>query len=147
MSKKIIYWLVGVVVVLVIVIVGFKTDWYGLKNKTTGTNSTSTSDYSAVFLSNGQVYFGRLSNITSEWVTLTDIYYLQVAQQKDLQPKSETTSTEQPKLSLVKLGNELHGPKDRMDINQKHVLFWEELKSDGKVVQSIEKYLQDQTKK
>ena len=147
MSKKIIYGLLGIVVVLVIVIVGFKTDWYGLKDKTNGTNST-TSGYSAVFLSNGQVYFGKLSNVESDWIDLTDIYYLQVAQQKELQPKDDSATTaDGSKLSLVKLGNELHGPKDQMIINQKHVLFWEELKSDGKVVQSIEKYLQDQAKK
>jgi hypothetical protein len=47
-------------------------------------------------------------------------------------------------LSLVKLGNELHGPKDEMTINKAHIIFVEDLKADGKVVTAIDKYIEDQ---
>lgn len=152
MSKKIIYWLVGVVVVLVVAAVAVKTDGFGLRKKSGDVAGVSaTNGYTAVFLSNGQVYFGQLDDVNDSWMKLSKIYYLQVEQQKDLQPTSEDTtktdSTSQPKLSLVKLGNELHGPTDEMTINTKHVIFYESLKDDGKVVQSIQKYLEDQAKK
>lgn len=150
MSKKVIYWLLGVVIVLVVAAVGVKTDGFGLRVKSGDVPGvTASNGYSAIFLSNGQVYFGQLDKVNDNWMKLSKIYYLQVEQQKDLQPTSgDTTNTaQQPKLSLVKLGNELHGPTDEMTINTKHVIFYEQLKDDGKVSQSIKKYLEDQAKK
>jgi hypothetical protein len=81
------------------------------------------------------VYFGKISNVTGEYVKLTDIYYLQVQQQAQGQQPAQ--NTQQPQFSLAKLGSELHGPEDTMYINRKEVLFWENLKDDGKVVQAI----------
>ena len=95
--------------------------------------TTRTAGYQAVFLTNGQVYFGKITNTTAQDVTIEDIYYLQVEGQ--IQPEQQ--GTQQPKLSLVKLGNELHGPQDKMTINRDQVLFWENLKDDGKVVTAI----------
>ncbi len=95
--------------------------------------------YQALFLTNGQVYFGKLSRIESNYVKLTDIYYLQVQQQ--VQPKDAKTQTaDQPQVSLAKLGSELHGPEDTMYVAKAQVLFWENIKSDGKVVQAIKQY-------
>lgn len=93
--------------------------------------------YQAVFLSNNMVYFGKISNITGEYIKMTDIYYLQVNQQSTDQ---KSQNPQQQQLSLTKLGNELHGPEDAMYINRKEVLFWENLKPDGKVVQAIKNY-------
>jgi hypothetical protein len=90
--------------------------------------------YQAVFLTNGQVYFGKVKNVEAKTVTLTDIYYLQSNQQN---PQQGTAQQDQPQLSLVKLGNELHGPEDMMAINRDQILFWENLKDSGKVVQAI----------
>jgi len=87
--------------------------------------------YQAVFLSNGQVYFGTLSGRESQYPTLTNTYYLQAGQQ--LQPSTPT-----PNFSLVKLGGELHGPTDTMRINRDHIVFIEDLKSDSQVVALIE---------
>jgi len=98
-----------------------------------GQGQVSTGGYQAVFLSNGQVYFGKISGTTATDVTIEDIYYLQVEGQ--IQPERE--GQQQPRLSLVKLGNELHGPQDKMVINRDHVLFWENLKDDGRVVSAI----------
>ena len=90
-------------------------------------------EWQAVFLSNGQVYFGKIMKENKEEIYLTDIYYLQVSSplQQDSQPAPRG------ELSLVKLGNELHGPEDLMIINKEHVLFTEDLRDDGKVVQAI----------
>lgn len=106
------------------------------------------SDYQAVFLNNGQVYFGKL-DLDGGWVKLSDIYYLQLTE--DLQPAStqsdantQPTTTgagsQQQQIQLVKLGSELHGPEDEMYIAKDKILFWENMKSDSKVMQSIRQY-------
>lgn len=91
------------------------------------------SEYQAVFLNNDQVYFGRLS---WKWgkAKLTDVHYMRVT--TVLQPQ---TNTPQQDLQVVKLGGELHGPKDGMYIVKENILFWENLRSDSAVVQSIKK--------
>lgn len=92
--------------------------------------------YQAVFLNdqNGQVYFGKLEVVNSKFYRLTDIFYVRVEQ---VQPD---TGEAAQNISLAKLGSELHGPEDEMFISKDKVLFWENLKDDGKVVTAIEDY-------
>jgi hypothetical protein len=91
----------------------------------------------AVFLTNGQVYFGKVTSVTNEYVNLTSIYYLNSQQQSADAAKA---ATEQTNFSLVKLGCELHGPADQMVINRSQVSFWENLTADGKVSKAIEQF-------
>lgn len=101
-----------------------------------GGQAPDSNKYQALFLTNGQVYFGKLSNVGDNYVKLTDIYYLQV--QQAVQPSDPKKPDEaQPQTSLVKLGEELHGPEDEMLVAREQVLFWENLKDDGKVVKAI----------
>jgi hypothetical protein len=100
--------------------------------------SVKSNEYQAVFLTNGQVYFGKFSHTDSDYVKLTDIFYLQV--QQSVQPSSSSSSSQNPQVSLAKLGGELHGPEDVMYIAKSQVLFWENLKTSGKVSQAIAKY-------
>jgi hypothetical protein len=94
--------------------------------------------YQAVFLTNGQVYFGKVSRIDSSYVKVTDIYYLQV--QQTVQPKDAAANANNQQVSLAKLGGELHGPEDVMYISRQQILFWENLKKDGKVAKAIADY-------
>lgn len=95
--------------------------------------------FQALFLTNGQVYFGHLSNVNGQYVKLTDIFYLQV--QQPVQPSNNSSSSSSnQQVSLAKLGNELHGPEDTMYVARDQVLFWENLKNDGKVVKAISDY-------
>lgn len=100
------------------------------------TNPVNTEGFQAVFLENGQVYFGRLSNINSNYVLLTNVYYLQANQ--DVQGDNKDKEEDQPQLQLNKLGNELHGPEDAMWLSRGKITFWENLKSDSQVVKAIE---------
>ena len=88
-------------------------------------------EYHAVFLDNGQVYFGKLKTGSGDFVQLTNVFYLQAGTGKLDQVGS---------LALTKLGNEAHGPQDKMEINKAHVLFYVATKSDSKVVQAIQSY-------
>jgi hypothetical protein len=92
--------------------------------------------YQAVFMTNGQVYFGKLSGVSSKYQVLSDVYYLQV--QQAVQPAA--TDNKDAKISLTKLGKELHGPTDRMNISSEQVLFWEDLNDDSAIVKAIENY-------
>lgn len=95
--------------------------------------------YQAVFFTNGQVYFGKLKTVNSSYLKLTDIFYLQTKTADSTNPQQTTTSTAN-NVELVKLGNEIHGPEDSMIINKDQILFFENLKNNGKVSQSITKY-------
>ncbi|MEK7184048.1 MAG: hypothetical protein AAB701_00830 [Patescibacteria group bacterium] len=92
----------------------------------------------AVFLTNGQVYFGSFSQ-SAGVARLENIYYLQVDQQSQL-GTDPSSSAQEPDVKLIKLGNELHGPKDVMRINPAQILFVEDLKEDGKVAEAIQRY-------
>jgi len=97
-------------------------------------------DYQAVFLSNGQVYFGKVEKNNKAEVVLEDIYYLQVTRPLQQTQEGQEQANPQGELSLVKLGNELHGPTDAMHINRDQILFIEDLKDDSNVFQAITNY-------
>ncbi len=154
-SGSMVPWIILAVLVVVIGVVGFMFRDKLFTNKS-ATDKQTSSGYQAVFLTNGQVYFGKLANASSDYVTLTDIYYLQVTQpalQGSQQNGGSTAATQQqvatpesqPQLSLVKLGNELHGPLDSMKINREQILFYEDMKADAKVIEAINKYKADPT--
>ena len=126
--------MIAAILVIIIVLGGGFLTFNCMKS----TAAINKNEYQAVFLTNGQVYFGKLKTISSDYLVLSNIYYLQV--QQSVQDGTTTTTTDQNQAQLVKLGNELHGPEDQMQISSKQVLFWENLKTDGKVAQSIAKY-------
>ena len=140
------------ILIVVVVILGglYFVDKYTNVNifGVNGEDKVTVTDWQAIFLTNGQVYFGKIQSYNSNFLHLEDIYYLQVVQ-KPLQQTQTGDGTVaqsqgQSELSLVKLGNELHGPQDAMKINADHVLFVEKLKSDSKVVDAITRYLEEQ---
>jgi hypothetical protein len=124
-KSKIWFWIA--IIFIMVVLAGV---WY---YKTVGRDGSTvvTSDaYQAVFLDNGQVYFGKLDRSHEEFYVLTDVFYLQ----------SGVAVTETANLALTKLGAEAHGPEDRMEINVDHVLFVEDMQGDSKVTQAIQQY-------
>lgn len=100
----------------------------------------SVGSYYAVFLSNGQVYFGHIQKLDGQVLSLGDVYYFRAnTNLQDAQTKNQSDATN-VELSLIKLGKELHGPTGTMMINRTSILFWEELRDNGKVVQAIKRY-------
>lgn len=129
----------GVLAVLVVLVVASVLSWVFMGNKgSTESKKINTSEYQAVFLTNGQVYFGHLSDLGDKYVSMKNIYYLQVQQSQNLQQGKSADANSQ--VSLAKLGSELHGPEDQMNIASGQVLFWENLKPNSKVSQAINKY-------
>jgi uncharacterized protein YpmB len=128
-------WIIGILIVIIVILIGV-SGYFGYKAMVMKGDDA----WRAVFLTNGQVYFGKLKQSGFENVELTNVYYLQL--QKPLQSGEEGATQENQKadISLVKLGKELHGPEDKMVINKDHVLFVEKLKDDSKVVEAIKNY-------
>lgn len=126
------------VVVLAIVVIG-GIAWAVSNNKNAGT-AIDTSKYQAVFFTNGQVYFGKLSTLNDSYMKLTDIYYLQTQTAAASETNPQQTSKDQSDVQLIKLGEEIHGPEDEMVLSRDQVLFYENIKADGKVGQSIQAY-------
>lgn len=120
------------VVVIIVVVIALVAAGLGIWKMTAADASVKKDQYQALFLTNGQVYFGKLSKINDKYVELTDIYYLQV--QQTVQPADKDKD---PQVSLAKLGSELHGPEDKMSVNREQVLFWENLSNESKVVKVI----------
>ncbi len=95
------------------------------------------SKYQAVFLTNGQVYFGNVTDINNNFVRLNNIYYLT----QNTTTATNGSATADGNYTLVKLGcQQIHNPTDEMLISQNQVSFWENLEDKGKVVTSIKAF-------
>ncbi len=92
-----------------------------------GSVPKTSTEYQAVFLDNGQVFFGRLEGGSADYPLLKDVYYIQ---------RQEDPATKQAKIVLVKRGNELHGP-DAMVVNSRHIVVVESVTPNSKVAQLI----------
>jgi hypothetical protein len=92
-----------------------------------GSDLKFATEYQAVFLDNGQVFFGKLEDAGAPFLTLRDVFYVQrqaEANKKDF------------KNILVQRGGEWHGP-DFMRINLRHVVLIEPVAPGSRVAQLI----------
>ena len=138
--------IVGKLLIISLIVVSIAVTAFvgvALFNGTEGEASLVKKDqYQAVFLSDGQIYFGKVTDVQAEYLVLEDIYYLQVEQR--VQPERDAANQDaavEPKVTLAKLGGELHGPEDQMFISRLQVLFWENLKTEGQVTTAITEYV------
>jgi hypothetical protein len=83
--------------------------------------------YQAVALMNGQMFYGRVEESGSDYVTLRDVFYIQGRQN----PETKTVTS-----VLIKRGGEAHNP-DRMQINRQQVLLIEPVKTDSQIAKLI----------
>ena len=83
--------------------------------------------YQAVFLTNGQTYFGRYYDRIGAYAKIEDVYYLQQT------PATDTTQA--PDTKLLRRGKELHAPASRMLVPKSAVLFVEDLTDASPITQ------------
>ena len=135
-QKKSFKWVIIAVAALALVVGGWVA-WQKLAPADSGIESDK---YQAVFFTDGQIYYGKLTVLNDRQYKLTNVFYiLSQNENKTANADAETTES-QNNAQLIKMGNELHGPEDAMMINRDHVLFYENLKPDGKVTQTINQY-------
>lgn len=119
------------ILALIFVYVGFWQNGY-IKNITQLIRFRNS--YQAVFLSSGQVYFGKITEFTSKYIVLNNPYYIQISQTEI------SEENPQPEMKLIAIKNEFHKPKDFMLIEKSSVIFIEELKNTSQIVDIIENY-------
>jgi hypothetical protein len=87
-----------------------------------------TTPYQGVVLTNGQVFFGKLENLTSQSPALRDVYYIR---------SQVNAETKQVTNQLVRRRNEMHSP-DLMVLNRAHILVVEPVHPESPLGKLIE---------
>jgi len=93
----------------------------------TSTNVALTGTYQAVFMDNGQVFFGKMENAGSPYPVLKDVFYIR----QQVNPETKQVAN-----ILIRRGNEWHSP-DRMLINASHIAVIEPVGADSQVAKLI----------
>lgn len=133
-SKSGLWWVLGVVGLVAVLVIGWFI-WSGSNRGDTGIDS---SKYQAVFLTNGQIYFGDLHPYNDEYLRLTTGYYPQAKVTGDAEDTNKASTANANGIQLIRLGDEVYGPENEIFISKKQILHYENLKPDSKVSQLIE---------
>lgn len=129
-SRKQFFTIIGLLVLLALI--WGVLSWFRIVGPLAGVKSDK---YQAVFLTNDQVYFGKISGMNHQTITLGDVYYLKQKDSADEATKDQ--DSKQVQLAKLGAGNEVHNPDNEMRINRDQVLFWENIKDDSQVVKTI----------
>ena len=86
--------------------------------------------YQAVFLDDGKVFFGKFKNTNGEYITLENAYYPKTSGGENGAESGEQTA-------LIKVGSETYGPENSIQIARSKIQFWQNLRSDSKIVNAI----------
>ena len=87
--------------------------------------------YQAVFLENGQTWFGHYRDRIGPYAAMDSVYYVLTKSADD--PDAPPTS------QLIKRGNELHAPDPHVLIPKTAILFIEDLRDDSPVAQYMDR--------
>lgn len=131
-SKK--RWLLPLLITAVVLLMLGAVAWHMMK----GNGGAPRDDrYQAVFLGNGQVFFGKLKNTHGDYLTLEGAYY---TRKQDIPEDAteEQKAAVNNNVSLARVGDEVYGPESTLRIKAEQVLFWQDLKSDSKVAKAID---------
>lgn len=90
-------------------------------------NLSFPTEYQAVFLDTGQVFFGKVSEVGPGYFSLQDVYFIQ----RQVEPDKKDARNQ-----LVRLGSEWNAP-DFMRINTRHVVFFQPVAPNSRVAQLI----------
>lgn len=112
-----------VFIIIVLVLVGFGV-WLGISLGRSAAGGAS--PYSAVYLTTGDIYFGKLS-----WhpkLRLTNVWLLQ----------RNVDSQNQTQLGLAPFTSSFWGPVDEIYLSPKQVVFWTRLSKDSAVAKAFD---------
>lgn len=112
-KKNIVFFVVALIIILVAII-------YWRQNKIE-------KPYYAVYLENGDIYFGKLSFFP--YLSLKDVYFLQ-----------KNPSDSQNPFSVLKFENAFWGPENKIYINKEKIIWKTRLRDDSQVLNIIKSY-------
>jgi hypothetical protein len=124
--------LIGAVLLVALLVLGALA-WHKLNPASTPRGDR----YQAVFLNNGQVFFGKLKSTSGPYLRLEGAYYSK-KQDVPADATEEQKAAVANNVSLAKVGNEVYGPESTVQIRSEQVLFWQDLKTDSKVTKAID---------
>lgn len=129
------------IVTLLFLAIAMLAVWFVSNHTEKSATGIDKNKYQAVFLSNGQHYFGKLERMNDDYFVLNDVYYLE--QKSGSSETATTTAQNTTEVELRKLGEkEVHGPEDTMIISKQQVLLYENLTDKSQVVKSIDQHKQ-----
>lgn len=99
------------------------------------------SDYSAVFVNGGGIYFGKITKLSDSVLSMESVYNYGVVPATDASGKTTTTNGQQDtKPTLFDASKVGIAPASRYNINRDQVILWYSLKNDSDVVKTITSY-------
>ena len=135
MNNKFFVTVLGIIVVVAVLWSGY-TSWQSHRPNTSGPRQ-------AIFLGDGQTYFGYASSLRNQTVTLVDVYFLRPQASATNTPTS--TAVDTTKIDLLKLGlggaDDLVGSQDKMVINRDAIKYIEDMRDDSQINKKISDYL------
>lgn len=131
-------WLIVALLIIVLGVGG----WFVWSSSQGSLASTIDEDkYQAVFLSNSQVYFGKLSVVNGDYMRLNNVFYLERQMTASANEEESTNDTETPtgdnNFQLLKYSDVLYGSEDEMIIAKSDIIRYENLRNDGVVAKAI----------
>lgn len=121
-KSKVIFF--GIIIIIIIAIAVWAGVW--IAGMSGATNPNALSPYSAVYLSTGDIYFGKLSWFPSPH--MTDAWLIERSQGQNGQVQT----------ALVPMKSVVWGPSDEIDFNSQDIVFSTRLVNNSQVVQAIE---------
>jgi len=135
MNNKLFGTIFGFILVVAVVWYGYAS-WQSYRPNTSGPRQ-------AIFLGDGQTYFGYASSLKNKTVTLVDVYFLRPQASATNTPTS--TAVDTTKIDLLKLGlggpDDLVGSQDKMVINRDAIKYIEDMRDDSQINKKITDYL------
>lgn len=120
-SKK--FLIITALIVLLFIGLGI---WVGSYLSSQQSNPSGPSEYSAVYLSTGDIYYGVLS-----WFPLPHLKNVWLLQRS-------VDQNNQQQLGIAPFNRAFWGPVDEIYLNPKQVIFWTRLRNDSQVLKAIQ---------
>ncbi|MFY9614219.1 MAG: hypothetical protein WAT58_02370 [Candidatus Dormiibacterota bacterium] len=109
----------------------------GASTSATTAETFNDKSWYGVFINNNEAFVGHITKADTQNITMRGIYYLTLeARDASGKPIANPTA-DQFKPFIKKLGQEVYGPKDVIQINRQNVRYYTELRDDSDVVKAI----------
>ena len=127
---------VSMINTVLIVLIVFIATAAGFFTISTLKHNSFSASFQVVVLDTGEVFFGTVKKNSKSAIELSNVYYLPIDASDLFSPQFNSNEL----FSVIKIGNELHGPEDSMFITKEHIVFMQNLKEDSRIVSAIEDY-------
>lgn len=132
-----------IIIILILVLIVLSTVFVGPINQWIAKTISRQEDWYAIYLNNGQIYFGQIKSLDAATIQLAKVYSLQslnVPGQSASGENLQLQSQPQTIYNVVKRGSDKVLSTDgTLFVNRSFVLFWEKLESNSEVVRGIKK--------